>query len=219
MRKVKVKICGITNKEDLKIASNHGADAVGFIVGVPSSPRNISLAMAEKLIRLVPIFVKRILVMVPRNVEELFAAYDKLKPDAIQLHGKYVTNPHILREKIPHIPLIKAINANPINALKSALEATFFDAILLDSYVRGKYGGTGIVHNWDLSRQVKKTIQPKPLILAGGLTPENVKEAIAKVQPYAVDVCAGVELCLGIKDSKKVIAFIENAKSVGLYDN
>lgn len=220
MRKVKVKICGITTKEDLRIASDNGADAIGFIVGVHSSHRSISLAKAEKLIKLVPIFVNCVLVMVPRSGNELLEAYEKIKPDAIQLHGEYFSNPHIIREKIPRIPLIKAINANPINALEFALKASkIFDAVLLDSYNCGKYGGIGIVHNWDLSKQIKQAIHPKPLILAGGLNPKNVKEAINKVQPYAVDVCTGVELCPGIKDPKKVIAFIEKAKRVDIYDN
>jgi phosphoribosylanthranilate isomerase len=118
------------------------------------------------------------------------------------------------------IPMIRAVDAKSGDATNNAQEAArLFDAVLLDSLNEKKLGGTGSVHDWNVSRDIAEMIQPKPLILAGGLTPENVKEAIIKVQPYAVDVCAGVELCPGIKDSKKVIAFIENAKSVSLYEN
>jgi len=93
-----------------------------------------------------------------------------------------------------------------------------FDAILLDSFTSGQYGGTGRVHDWELSKQIKQIIEPTPLILAGGLKPENVKEAILTVQPYAVDVASGVELRPAVKDPKKVYAFIENAKEIRIRD-
>jgi len=215
MRTVRVKICGITREEDLKLVSVLGADAVGFVVGVPASPRNISPKKAEKLIRLVPIFVKSVLVIVPTSIGELLKTYEKLSPDAIQIHGENLPDTSILREKLPNIPLIKAINANSTNALELASEASkSSDAILLDSPARGRYGGTGIVHDWDLSKRIKQVIHPKHLILAGGLNPENVKDAIRIVQPYAVDVSTGVESRPGIKDPEKVLAFIQNAKEV-----
>jgi len=219
MRRVRVKICGITREEDLAVAVAAGADAVGFVVGVPSSPRNISLKKAEKLIRLVPIFVKSVLVTVPKSINEL-QTYEKLSPDAIQIHGENLPDTSTLRGKLPNTPLIRAINANPMNALEVASEASkLFDAILLDSSTCGRYGGTGIVHDWNLSKRVKQVIRPKPLILAGGLNPENVKDAIHTVQPYAVDVCTGVESRPGFKDPEKVLAFIENVKEVRICDN
>jgi len=215
VRKVKVKICGITREEDLVAAVDAGADAVGFVVGVPSSPRNISLQKAEKLIGLVPIFVKSVLVMVPTSIDDILKTYEKLCPNAIQLHGENLHDAHTLREKIPNTPLIRAVNANSINALEVASEASkSYDAILLDSFVHGSYGGTGIVHDWELSKRVKQVIHPKPLILAGGLEPENVREAVGIVQPYAVDVSSGVELQPGIKDPQKIMEFIKNAKDV-----
>jgi len=219
MRRVRVKICGITREEDLAIAVAAGADAVGFIVGVPSSPRNISLKKAEKLTRLVPIFVKSVLVTVLTNINELLKTYEKLIPDAVQIHGGNLPDALTLREKLPNTPLIRAINANPLNALEVALEASkSFDAILLDSSAPGRYGGTGIVHDWDLSKCVKQVIHPKPLILAGGLNPENVKDAIRTVQPYGVDVSTGVELRPGIKDPEKIRIFVENAKDIRIRD-
>lgn len=214
MRKVRVKICGITREEDIAAAVASGADAVGFVVGIPSSARNISLKRAEKLIKLVPIFVKSVLVTVPTSIDELLKTCEKLNPDSIQIHGENLPDSSALREKLPNTPLIRAIAANPFNALEVRSEAKSSDAILIDSSARGKQGGTGIIHDWNLSKLVKQAIQPKPLILAGGLNPENVKDAIQKVQPYAVDVSTGVESRPGIKDPEKVLAFIENAKEI-----
>jgi phosphoribosylanthranilate isomerase len=219
MRTVKVKICGITREEDLKMVSALGADAVGFIVGVSSSPRNLSLKKAGKLISLVPIFVKSVLVTVPSSVDELLKTCEELSPDAIQIHGDNLPDASTLRGKLPNTSLIMAVKANPINAVKVASEASkSFDGILLDSSAHGKYGGTGTVHDWNLSKRVKHIIRPRPLILAGGLNPENVKDAISTVRPYAVDVSTGVELRPGIKDPEKVSAFIENAKEIMICD-
>jgi len=221
MRRVRVKICGITREEDLALAAAAGADAVGFVVGVSSSPRNLCLERAEELIKLAPIFlVKSVLVTVPRSTNDLLKIYERLSPDTIQIHGESLPDVRSLREKLPNTPLIRGINVNPVNALEAASEASkSFDAILLDSSIHGRHGGTGVVHDWNLSKRLKQAIHPKPLILAGGLNPENVKDAICTVQPYAVDVCTGVEACPGIKDPEKVLAFIEKAREVKLLDN
>jgi phosphoribosylanthranilate isomerase len=213
MRTVKVKICGITRKEDLDAAAVAGADAVGFVVGTTASPRNISLEKAEKLVRHVPPFVKSVLVTVPTSFDELTEAYEKLNPDIIQLHRENLPDAASVRLKFPNTCLIGAVQANPANALDVASRASkVFDAVLLDSFVNGKYGGTGIVHDWELSKRVKQVIHPKPLILAGGLNPENVAEAVRVVQPYAVDVSSGVELQPGIKDLQKMVNFIKNVE-------
>jgi phosphoribosylanthranilate isomerase len=214
MRRVRVKICGITRKEDLDAAAVAGADAVGFVVGVASSPRNIALEKAEKLIRQVPPFVKSVLVTVPKSIDE-FETYEKLNPDAIQIHGENLHAAASVRLKIPNILLIGAVNANLANVLDVVSRtAKIFDAVLLDSFADGRYGGTGIVHDWELSKRVKQVIHPKPLILAGGLNPENVAEAVGTVRPYAVDVSSGVERQPGIKDYQKIVEFIKNAKDV-----
>ena len=215
MRKVRVKICGITREEDLAIAVAAGADAVGFIVGVASSPRNLTLKEAEKLIKQVPIFVDSVVVTVTNSINLLSKIYGKLRSDALQIHGENLSEASIIREKIHDTRLVKAVYMKTGNVIKNAMEASSsFDAVLLDSFVYGKYGGTGIVHDWDLSKRVKQVIHPKPLILAGGLNPENVKDAIRAVQPYAVDVSTGVESRPRIKDPEKVLAFIQNAKEV-----
>jgi phosphoribosylanthranilate isomerase len=208
---VRVKICGITRKEDLDAAVEAGADAVGFVVGVSSSPRNLSLKDAERLIKQVPLFMKSVLVTVPRSIDD-FAAYKKLNPDIIQTHGDNI-HAESIRLKLPNIMLIRGVNAQVANDLDAVSKASeLFDAVLLDSFVEGLYGGTGVVHDWELSRRVKQAVQPKPLILAGGLNPENVAEAVCTVEPYAVDVSSGVERQPGIKSHKKIVEFIKNAK-------
>lgn len=215
MRRARVKICGITRPEDLTIAVAAGADAVGFLVGVPSSPRNLNLEEAYKLLRQVPIFVDSVLVTSPQNIEELVKLCERLKPTAVQIHGKENLENSDIKERIKGTRLIKSIYVKPSCLNKEIMEnSKNFDAILLDSFTRGRYGGTGKVHDWILSRQIREAMAPTPIILAGGLNPKNVKEAILTVQPYAVDVASGVELRPGIKDSKKIRAFISNAKEI-----
>ena len=212
MNAVRVKICGITRKEDLDAANKAGADAVGFVVGVASSPRNISLADAERLMRQVPPFVKSVLVTVPANLEELMTTCEALNPDVVQIHGD-LQDIGASRNKLSAKPLIGAVKANSPNAVNNAEKAAkMFDAVILDSFVQGKHGGTGVVHDWNISRQIKRAVYPKPLILAGGLNPENVADAVRTVQPYAVDVSSGVERQPGIKDHKKMVEFVRNAK-------
>ena len=215
MNRVRVKVCGITRKEDLLAASEAGADAVGFVVGVASSPRNLSLAEAERLIRQVPPFIKSVLVTVPRSIDE-FSDYEKINPDAIQIHGENLQVLDAVRLKLPNTILIGAINTQFTVDLDLALKTTkLFDAILLDSYSKGQYGGTGIIHDWKLSKQIRQLIQPKPLILAGGLNSKNVAKAVEIVEPYGVDVSSGVEQKPGIKSYRKIVEFIKNAKDVG----
>ncbi len=211
---VRVKICGITRKEDLDAAVEAGADAVGFVVGVASSPRNLSLGEAEALIRQVPLFVKSVLVTVPRSIDD-FAAYKKLNPDVIQIHGDNLHASEVIRMKLTNTLLIRSVNAHVASDLEAVAKASkLFDAVLLDSFVEGHYGGTGVVHDWELSRRVKQAVQPKPLILAGGLNPENVAEAVRTVEPYAVDVSSGVEQQPRVKSHQKIVEFIKNAKEV-----
>ncbi len=213
MSVVRVKVCGIMRKEDLDAAAAAGADALGFVVGVASSPRNLSLTDAEKLMRQVPPFIKSVLVMVPTSLEDLVECCEALNPDAVQIHRENLQEVCDVRDKLPNMLLIGALNMVSSDAVGTAAEAAkAFDAVLLDSFVQGKHGGTGVVHDWNVSKQVKQLVHPKPLILAGGLNPENVAEAVRTVEPYAVDVSSGVEQQPGIKDYHKMVEFVKNAK-------
>jgi len=217
LRSVRVKICGITREEDLAVAVAAGADAVGFLVGVPSSPRNLTLEKAERLLRQVPVFVDSVVVTEPQSIDGLAEICERLKPTAIQIHGKRNFDASEIREKIKHARLIKTIYVTEDAVKETAIEELkTFDAVLLDSFSKGQYGGTGRVHDWNLSRQIREAVAPLPVILAGGLKPENVKEAILTVQPYAVDVASGVELQPAVKDHEKIRAFVENAKEIKL---
>jgi phosphoribosylanthranilate isomerase len=217
LRSVRTKICGITREEDLTVAMDAGADAIGFLVGIPSSPRNLTLERAEKLLDQVPIFIDSIVVTAPKSIEWLVEIYERLKPSGIQIHGKEELDSSIIHEKIGDVNLIKTVYVTEDTLNEAVIEdLKTFDAVLLDSFSKGQYGGTGKVHDWSLSRQIKQAVAPIPVILAGGLNPENVKEAILAVEPYAVDVASGVEANPGIKDQNKVRAFVENAKQIKL---
>jgi phosphoribosylanthranilate isomerase len=216
LRTIRVKICGITSEKDLSVAVEAGADALGFVVDVPSSPRNLSIKRAEELMKLVPIFTERVAVTVPSNSTALKMMCKQLKPDALQVHGEFSRNVQAFRKSLPNTRLIRGLHVRG-EISKVGLESLkLFDGLLLDSYVKGKYGGTGVIHNWELSKRVRELIDPIPLILAGGLTPDNIKKAIRIVQPYAVDVSSGVETSLGVKDPKKIVEFIEKVKMVKL---
>jgi len=212
MNRFRIKICGITRLEDLYASVDAGADALGFIIDVPSSPRNLTLEKAEELMKETNIFVRKVAVTVFRNMDQIIRIYRELKPDMIQIHG----GPLSIEEKLSlskHVPVIRAISVRGEEAIREALEdAQFFDAILADSYASNKYGGTGVTHNWTISRRIRDVISPKPLILAGGLNPRNVKNALLAVKPSAVDVSSGVESKPGVKDREKIMAFIREVR-------
>jgi phosphoribosylanthranilate isomerase len=214
-----VKICGLTREEDLAVAVAAGADAVGFLVGVPSSPRNLTLERVETLLGQVPVFIDSVVVTAPKSIEWLGEVCERLKPSVIQIHGKEQLDSSEAHKKIRCTRLIKtvyvkeeALNEEIIEDLKT------FDAVLLDSFSKRQYGGTGKTHDWTLSKQIKEAVAPVPVVLAGGLKPENVKEAILAVEPYAVDVASGVETIPGVKDHRKVRAFVDNAKQIKLHN-
>ena len=216
-----MKICGITRVEDLEAACRAGADMVGFVVDVPSSPRSLSLEKAEGLFRLVPKNVKSVLVTVPKTPSQLVKACKHLKPDIIQVHGENIKDCLALKKIIPYAHLIGAVQVKKDSKpLKNILEiAEFLDGVLVDSYKMGAYGGTGVIHNWSVSRKLRDAVYPKPLILAGGLNRQNVEEAIKTVAPYAVDVSSGVEVAPGVKDHQLMKAFIKAAHETVLEDH
>lgn len=216
---MKVKICGIRNIAELTMALNAGADAVGFITEVPvDSPRKISLAEASVLISKVPVFVTSVLVIMPENAEQAIGMIQAARPMAVQIHN--TLSPRELKKiKGMNVKVIKTIPV-PQNAENETLMAQvreldgIADAVLLDTSLDGKAGGTGATHNWDISSRVVLDTR-MPVILAGGLNPENVSLAVRSVRPYAVDTASGVETG-GRKDEKKVIDFIKNARLYGI---
>jgi phosphoribosylanthranilate isomerase len=209
MKRVRVKICGITNKEDLKAAVDAGADALGFVVDVPESPRNVTIDRARDLIDAAPPFVQSVVVSVFQTLDRIGMLCSCLAPDAVQLAGPLPRDGSI-GEHVRRTHVIRAIAVNEQRLSHAALSAaSHFDAVLTDSFVPGAHGGTGVPHNWTTSRAIRERVAPTPLILAGGLTSGNVRVAIETVRPYAVDVSSGVERRPGIKDHTKMQGFIE----------
>jgi len=212
---MKVKICGIKTDRDLSMAVNAGADAVGFITEVPvDSPRKISISEASRLISKVPVFVSSVLVIMPRNADEAIYMIHEAKPTAVQIHNALpLVELRKIRETgvriIKTIPVSEHADTEMLIDLIKDLSG-IADAVLLDTAINGKTGGTGISHNWELSGKVVLS-SGMPVILAGGLTPANVCEAVQCVRPYAVDTASGIETN-GKKDETKILDFINNAR-------
>ncbi len=212
---MKVKICGIKTEHDLTVAINAGADAVGFITDVPvASPRKITLTEASRLISKVPVFVSSVLVIMPENALQAVRMIHAARPDAVQIHNSLALS-ELVKIRETGVKLIKTIpmswDSDADTLIKQVKELSgVADAVLLDTALDGKTGGTGIPHNWEISSKVVMNASI-PVILAGGLKPENVREAARCVRPYAVDTASGVEIG-GKKDEKKVLDFIRNAR-------
>ncbi|MFQ6136985.1 MAG: phosphoribosylanthranilate isomerase [Candidatus Hydrothermarchaeales archaeon] len=207
---VKVKICGITSVRDALECVRLGADFIGTIVEVPvATPRKISADLAKGIHRSLPLLALGVVVMMPQTIKEALHMTEEIRPYAIQLHGnENIEFVKKLREKL-ETKIIKTIHVQDESAIEDAREySKYCDAILLDTMTE-ELGGSGITHDWEISRKIVKSVD-RPVILAGGLNPENVKEAIEKVCPYAVDVSSGVESKEGRKDYDKVERFIEN---------
>ncbi len=204
----RVKICGITTWDDARLSVDLGASALGFNF-YPSSPRAVTPADAWKIIRRLPPFVEAVGVFVdwpPLVVDALARA---LRLGSVQLHG--AESPKEVAELARTRRVIKAVRAGPgfrVTALSKYRDA---DALLLDGFVRGLHGGTGRTLDWNLARSAKCYGR---IILAGGLTPENIGEAIRVAQPYAVDVASGVEARPGRKDPAKLRALFAAIEAV-----
>jgi len=201
---VKVKICGITCLADALAAAQAGADALGFMF-YERSARAITLSRAIEIIRELPPFIVKVGVFVNPSAEEVRRAAEWL--DVVQLHG--AESPEFC-STVPR-PVLKAIRVRDESSLET-IRTFAVSGILLDAYVEGQLGGTGARFNWDLAVRAKAL--SRPIVLAGGLTPENVGEAVQRVSPYGVDVSSGVESAPGRKDIAKLAQFIARAKAV-----
>ena len=199
--RTRVKICGITRVQDALEAVRYGADAIGLVF-YAASPRYVSISQAQQIVSAIPPFVSVVGLFVNASQTEIETILSQVKLDVVQFHGDE-SAAECERIKLPYF---KAIRVKPdTNLLQYEVDFSSAKALLLDAYSESAYGGTGHVFDWDLIPQNMS----KPVILAGGLTVENVGLAIEKVQPYAVDVSGGVELSKGIKDAKKMADFMQ----------
>lgn len=202
-----VKVCGIMNEQDLNCAISAGADAVGFIVDVEGSRHIISAEDASELIKRVPIFTKSVAVIAPASIEGATVLAQETGADILQVHGTLGADEIRALKKQVHQKIIAAVPPS----MDAHSLARVADAVLLDTFKYGKLGGTGAVHDWNVSAILAKELNV-PVILAGGLTPSNVRDAIRTVRPYAVDVSSGVETN-GRKDEKKIESFISEVRA------
>ena len=206
MSVVRSKICGITRVEDALAAVDAGADAIGLVF-YAKSPRAVTVPQAQAILAALPPFVTTVGLFVDCQRSELNAILDAVPLDLLQFHG----------DESPAAcegfrrPYIKALRVKPGDDI-AALIGLYGSAagVLLDTFVPGVPGGTGEAFDWSLVPQGLSV----PIILAGGLTPENVRAAIEQVRPYAVDVSGGVEASKGLKDSDKIYAFVRAVRSV-----
>ncbi len=202
---VQVKICGITSPADLRAAADSGADAVGLNFW-PKSKRAVSVALAKKIVKNAPPFLQLVGVFVNAPLKYICQVTDTLGLHVVQLHGDETASDY---HQVP-VPLIRAFSAIDTAQVRRTFRsnAPHVAALLVDAPQPG-YGGAGVTFDWSMLQSLAR---PRPLILAGGLTPQNVARAVKVVKPDAVDVASGVESAPGRKDVKKMTAFIRQAK-------
>lgn len=204
-----IKICGITREQDALAAARSGANAIGLVF-YAKSPRYVTPARAAQLIRALPPFVMSVGLFVDAPADEVHQTIATARVDLLQFHGH--EPPAYCRQF--GVPYLKALRVRPgLDLLQYARDYHDAKALLLDTYVEGTPGGTGAVFDWALIPQNL----PLPVVLSGGLTPENVTSAVRAVKPWAVDVSSGVEIPgsanKGIKDALKIAAFVTGVRN------
>jgi phosphoribosylanthranilate isomerase len=203
----RVKVCGITSREDAVAAVEAGADALGFVF-VPGTPRCVHPEVAERIVGVLPPFVTPVGVFMNQPLEEVLRIAARCGLQAVQLHGD---EPEAYSRRIP-LRVIKAVRVRDAESLR-ILPTYPAHAFLLDAFVEGQAGGTGTPVSWELAVQAKGHA---PIILSGGLRPDTVGLAVRRVRPYGVDVSSGVEVSPGRKDHQKVREFIAAVRQADL---
>ncbi|ARS88414.1 phosphoribosylanthranilate isomerase [Natrarchaeobaculum aegyptiacum] len=211
--RTRVKVCGLTNEDDLGAAVDAGADAVGTICDVPvETPREVDRDRAKELVAGTPPFVTSVLVTMPTDVHETIDLVEAVGPDALQLHGSVDLDALETIRASVDVSLLLAVDADDLAAADRYDEVV--DGFVVDTTDEEGAGGTGETHDWENTREAGQGLE-SPVVLAGGLTPENVADAIETVDPFAVDVASGVERSGGVKDPDAVTAFVERATAAG----
>ena len=201
----KVKICGFTEPNNARDAALAGVDAIGLVF-YDKSPRNVDIHSAQKIIEALPPFINRVGLFVNANPSFIDEILCEVPLDTLQFHG----DESVLDCAQYQMPFIKSLRVKPDTNVKEIAENfSSASALLLDSFSPSSYGGTGESFDWSLAC-VKISL---PIILAGGLTVDNVADAIKQVNPYAVDASSGVETAPGVKDIDKIEAFIRHTNS------
>ena len=202
----RVKICGVTTREDLGAVVEAGADAIGVTVDVPvETPREIDAERAADIVSATPPFVTTVLVTMPDPPASAVGVTERVGPDVVQVHGD--STPDDIASLSADLDARVVVAVSPDDAPRYD---TVADALLVDSLDESGAGGTGSTHDWERTRELVSELS-SPVVLAGGLTPENVAEAVETVDPFGVDVASGVEGHLGRKDPAAVEAFVRHA--------
>jgi phosphoribosylanthranilate isomerase len=206
---VRSKICGVTNEADLRAVADAGADAVGILTEVSvDTPREVAPGRAADLVAAAPPFLSTVLVAMPDGATRAVELAGAVAPDVVQLHGDFDAEDVRYVRRETRADVITAVGADDPERVRGYDGVA--DAILLDSTTESGAGGTGESHDWHAARALVDELTT-PVVLAGGLTPGNVAEAVRTVEPYAVDVSSGVERTGGEKDHEAVESFVRNA--------
>ncbi len=197
MPRPRIKICCISSIDEAKIAIKHGASALGLVGHMPSGPGVIGDELIYRIARTVPPPISTFLLTSETKSQDIISHYKRVYTTTIQIVDELERREYeLIRKELPYVKLVQVIHVIDDNSVKEALEISkYVDAILLDSGNPNlsvkELGGTGRTHNWELSREIRKSI-PLPLFLAGGLNKENVRQAIEMVQPFGLDLCSSV---------------------------
>lgn len=216
--RTRIKICGLTRAEDVQTAWQAGADALGFVFYAPS-PRYVTPSTAGRLLAKVPPFVTTVGLFVNTSVQDIAATLAQAPVSCLQFHGDETIAQCVEAAELVNRPFLRAIRVQPDMRPEDLLEyenrfraaSKLFSGLLLDAFVDG-YGGGGKVFDWAL---IPKDLAPR-VVLSGGLSEQNVIEALVRVRPYAVDVSSGVELSKGIKDAARIHAFISAVRAADI---
>ena len=215
MHRTRIKICGLTRLADVRAAVDCGADALGFVF-YPNSPRYVSGAQAGELIRAVPAFVSTVALFVNAGLETIKAVAAEAPFSLLQFHGEETARACADAADAVARPFLRVFRVKPDTSAADLLEyegeyraaSPLFSSLLLDTYVDA-YGGAGKVFDWSL---IPKELAPR-VVLSGGVSVSNATDAVARVRPFAVDISSGVEQQKGIKDARKIAAFIDAVRA------
>jgi len=211
VNRVRIKFCGITRVQDATIACALGVDAIGLVL-THKSPRCVTALQAREIRRALPPFVAAVALFMDDEPGFIADAVATVQPDLLQFHGRETLD-ECLRYEVPYL---KAIAMDGGDAVREVHEHTAAVGFVFDAHAPGAPGGAGRAFDWSLvPRDVPTGERPFPLILAGGLTCDNVGSAIRAVHPYAVDVSSGIESAHGIKDAEKMRRFVEEVERAG----
>jgi phosphoribosylanthranilate isomerase len=212
----RVKVCGVTSETDLSVVVDAGADAVGFIADVPvDTPREIDSGTAADLVAATPPFVTTTLVLMPESASHAVTLAQTIQPDVLQLHCDFDREELQFVRAESSTKVVVTVDASETDRARELDDVV--DALLVDSTTDEGAGGTGETHDWDATGALAADLD-SPVVLAGGLTPENVTEAVETAEPYGVDVASGVEADGGTKDAAAVDAFVRAVRRADAED-